>query len=412
MPKNDVSSWDTAAANNTDVGGVDLAENSMRPRDVNNAIRTMMAQIKAGVPYLSTTFVFTAAPTPSANDGAALGVSGTAWSDLFLASGGVINWNAGNVTLTHSAGALALAANGFSVTSATAFQPQLPIRNNTNDANSAYVMVRKSRGVSDTAVQVSDTLGTFMFQGYDSTGTPVLRNGAYITAIVESVSSGAMAARFELTAGSSIWQFKTDNTMVLPTATLGTAAAATVEFDGKAFYTNAVASSRQVVTAQQFASNQSGDLTLNADANTQAYLNAANDTLTVQASTSYFFETDILLTTGTTSHTIAFDFGGTATFTEVSYHAISSIALENATSAAGSFAWVTQATTTVLTAAITAAAAQVRLRGIIRINGAGTIIPRIKFSANPTGTNLSKKGSYFRCWAIGSNTVAAVGNWA
>ena len=42
----------------------------------------------------------------TSNDVGALGASGTAWSDLFLASGGVINWNAGNATLTHSAGLL------------------------------------------------------------------------------------------------------------------------------------------------------------------------------------------------------------------------------------------------------------------------------------------------------------------
>jgi len=47
----------------------------------------------------------------SANDSGALGASGTAFSDLFLASGGVINWNAGNVTLTHSAGLLTLAGS-------------------------------------------------------------------------------------------------------------------------------------------------------------------------------------------------------------------------------------------------------------------------------------------------------------
>lgn len=49
MSKDTVSAWDTTPANNTDVGGVDLAENSMRPRDVNNAIRTMMAQVAAGI---------------------------------------------------------------------------------------------------------------------------------------------------------------------------------------------------------------------------------------------------------------------------------------------------------------------------------------------------------------------------
>ena len=61
---------------------------------------------------------------PAIDDGNALGVSGTAWADLFLASGGVINWAASDVTLTHAAGALTLAtaaqaggANTFTITS-------------------------------------------------------------------------------------------------------------------------------------------------------------------------------------------------------------------------------------------------------------------------------------------------------
>ena len=55
---------------------------------------------------------------PDANDGATLGVSGTAWSDLFLASGAVIDFNASNVTLTHSAGLLTL-AGGLTITGLT-----------------------------------------------------------------------------------------------------------------------------------------------------------------------------------------------------------------------------------------------------------------------------------------------------
>lgn len=49
---------------------------------------------------------------PTADDGAALGVSGTAWADLFLASGGVINFAAGETTITHSAGKLTIAGSG------------------------------------------------------------------------------------------------------------------------------------------------------------------------------------------------------------------------------------------------------------------------------------------------------------
>lgn len=62
----------------------------------------------------ATTSVTSASILASSNDSGALGASGTAFSDLFLASGGVINWNAGNYTLTHSSGLLT--ANGaFSI---------------------------------------------------------------------------------------------------------------------------------------------------------------------------------------------------------------------------------------------------------------------------------------------------------
>lgn len=43
---------------------------------------------------------------PTSNDGLALGGATVSFADLFLASGGVINWNNGNVTLTHAAGQL------------------------------------------------------------------------------------------------------------------------------------------------------------------------------------------------------------------------------------------------------------------------------------------------------------------
>lgn len=43
---------------------------------------------------------------PNSNDQIALGTATQSWADLFLASGGVINWNNGAFTLTQSAGAL------------------------------------------------------------------------------------------------------------------------------------------------------------------------------------------------------------------------------------------------------------------------------------------------------------------
>jgi len=47
------------------------------------------------------------------NDGSYLGVSGTAFSDLFLASGAVIDFLAGAVTITHSANTLTIAGSAY-----------------------------------------------------------------------------------------------------------------------------------------------------------------------------------------------------------------------------------------------------------------------------------------------------------
>ncbi|MFH1567925.1 MAG: hypothetical protein ABIL09_07975 [Gemmatimonadota bacterium] len=50
---------------------------------------------------------------PDANDGAYLGTGTLGFSDLFLASGGVINWSNGNVTITHAANDLTFAGGDF-----------------------------------------------------------------------------------------------------------------------------------------------------------------------------------------------------------------------------------------------------------------------------------------------------------
>lgn len=59
----------------------------------------------------SSGYSFDALVTPAASDGAPLGSASLMWSDLFLASGAVVNFNNGNLTLTHSAGVLALAGS-------------------------------------------------------------------------------------------------------------------------------------------------------------------------------------------------------------------------------------------------------------------------------------------------------------
>ena len=62
-----------------------------------------------GDSVLGTSPGFTTAANPVSDDGAALGTTSLKWSDLFLASGAVINFNNGDIILTHSSNVLTLA---------------------------------------------------------------------------------------------------------------------------------------------------------------------------------------------------------------------------------------------------------------------------------------------------------------
>jgi hypothetical protein len=63
----------------------------------------------------STNYTFDALVAPASNDGAALGSTSLMWSDLFLASGSVINFNNGDVTMTHSSDALTISGGSVIV---------------------------------------------------------------------------------------------------------------------------------------------------------------------------------------------------------------------------------------------------------------------------------------------------------
>ena len=120
----------------------------------------------------------------------------------------------------------------------------------------------------------------------------------------------------------------------------------------------------------------------------------------------------IYLTTGATAHSTGFLFGGTATFTDVLYSGIGAQTAFDAAATPTYNTTKTPGTVMVLTAADAGTDTEMRVWGQFRVNAAGTIIPQIKFSVNPTGTNLAKAGTYFRCWPAGSKANAAVGLWA
>jgi len=119
---------------------------------------------------------------PEANDGLSLGISGNAFADLFLASGAVINFNAGNYTLTHSAGALT--ASGFFeitdglLTANRSGAGPLLVNRNTNDGTlvslSQATAVEGTISVSGTTVTYGTFCGSHWSQMKDSAREEIL----------------------------------------------------------------------------------------------------------------------------------------------------------------------------------------------------------------------------------------------
>lgn len=154
------------------------------------------------------------------------------------------------------------------------------------------------------------------------------------------------------------------------------------------------------------------DFTGSNSSTAQPVFSAAQDTFTLEASTSYEFEAEyhISRSAGTTSHTVSLLFGGTTTFTSIGYLAQVTNPSGNSLAAVQQI-WISAATATAITAANTSATEDivVKLKGRMRINAAGTVIPQFKYDAAPGGAPTIKANSAFKIWRIGSDTVASSG---
>lgn len=196
---------------------------------------------------------------------------------------------------------------------------------------------------------------------------------------------------------------------------LVTPAAGAIEYDGTVIYSSVASSQRGVLPSESFIA-LSSDYVASNSASAQKVFNAStNGEITVTDSTAYRFEAVyyIARSAGTTSHTLATLFGGTATLTSITYTAETTSTTGNVLGAVSRI-YGTGIGALTVTGASTSATENITvvLRGIIRTNAAGTIIPQIQYSAAPGGAPTIVKNSYFRLIPIGNSSVVTVGNWS
>lgn len=158
----------------------------------------------------------------------------------------------------------------------------------------------------------------------------------------------------------------------------------------------------------------------------QALFGFGEDAFTAAANTAYEVEAILNIDRsggGGAGYTATFPFGGTATFTSwmLSYWVMSTILTVNYTTSISSTALNQLVNTDATANAVLSVGApvgaggdsnRIMIRGIMRSNGAGTIIPQINYSAAPGSAPSLRKNSYYRFHPLGADTIASIGAWA
>lgn len=211
-------------------------------------------------------------------------------------------------------------------------------------------------------------------------------------------------------------------TLTAATATTDPVAGA-IEYNGRSFYTTPDTISGKAFNDESHLYTLSADRTIIATVAPNTFYSAFGVSLPVATNSSYIVDILIGLRTGATSHTVSFNFGGTATYTELQYRTeFTNLALSTGAAAPGT---PTAAVTLmfignpnspangIISPASTLVSKFLRIHGVINISTGGTIDPQIAFSANPTGTNQVTRFSYIRLNPIGTSTGSlSAGLWS
>jgi hypothetical protein len=213
-------------------------------------------------------------------------------------------------------------------------------------------------------------------------------------------------ARLEVTGGtSSIPAIRM--TASTPTTTpLG----GSIEYDGTAYYATTAPNARGVIPTAQFISLISNYAASTAVGAQRIFNTSTSGALSVTGGTIYEVEGVISIArAGGTAGNLQLGFGGTATYTSLGYSAACTNGA--ATAAASNNLFVTTAAlTTVTPTAATGITNNCVIKGLIRVSGAGTVIPQFSVTVAPTSVTVNAN-SYMKFTPLGASGTAFVGPW-
>ena len=258
--------------------------------------------------------------------------------------------------------------------------------------------------------------------GYTSGAGTVANTDTILQAIQKlNGNAGGAAAAGDLT-GSTLAAGVTASSLTSVGTLAGLTTSGTFTLDATALISSSSATALAIKTAVPAGTGVTPTLqiicpsttfTLTNGTASQVVFNTPQDTISLQATTTYMVEGQYLLQTGTTSHTTTISFVSSSSGPSVPTFAYTTIASAhssaNAASSTQQTSFFEAITGGIVANASTLPRTIISFKGILRTTEAGTLVPRLLFSAAPGVTCLTLVGSYLKFYPIGLNTINSVG---
>jgi len=123
-------------------------------------------------------------------------------------------------------------------------------------------------------------------------------------------------------------------------------------------------------------------------------------------------------TAGTTAHTLAIGFGGTAALNNIAYQldyrSMDAATLPPAALSSAYISWLQSAAASVISGSISNANAihHASIRGTVNVSSGGTFIPQYSLSSAPGGAYTTQVGSFMRIAPLGASGLVLIGDWS